>query len=71
MAIAQSIEAVAFWQFAVATCFLLPKILLHTFIGARIAAVSDGDEREQMDTGKIPLFCDYHLLNTSHRNEDC
>jgi hypothetical protein len=60
--IAQSIEAVAFWKFAVATCFLLPKILLHTFIGARIAALSDGHEREKMDTGKATLSCEYYLL---------
>lgn len=64
MTISQSIEAVAFWQFAVATCFLFPKILLHTFIGARIAAVSDGDQRDQMDNGKDSVFYDYRLLKS-------
>jgi hypothetical protein len=46
----QSIEATALWQFAVATTFVFPKLLLHVFIGSRIAALSDGDQRSHMDT---------------------
>ncbi|KIM46283.1 hypothetical protein M413DRAFT_441372 [Hebeloma cylindrosporum] len=45
-----SIEAVKLWQFIVATFFIFPKILLHTFIGSKIAALSDGDQRGHMDT---------------------
>jgi len=45
-----SIEAVKLWQFVVATCFISPKLLLHTFIGSKIAALSDGDQRGEMDT---------------------
>ncbi|PPQ69568.1 hypothetical protein CVT26_001570 [Gymnopilus dilepis] len=44
-----SIQAVKLWQFVVATLFVLPKVLLHTFIGSRIAALSDGKQREDMD----------------------
>ncbi|KAF8897443.1 Golgi apparatus membrane protein TVP38 [Infundibulicybe gibba] len=45
-----SIEAVSLWQFVVATIFVSPKLALHTFIGSRIAALSDGDQRGHMDT---------------------
>ncbi|KAF8812349.1 Golgi apparatus membrane protein TVP38 [Phlegmacium glaucopus] len=45
-----SIEAVKLWQFVIATFFVFPKILLHTFIGSKIASLADGDQREQMDT---------------------
>ncbi|KAF8974212.1 Golgi apparatus membrane protein TVP38 [Flammula alnicola] len=45
-----SIEAVKLWQFVVATFCVFPKILLHTFIGSKIAALSDGDQRGHMDT---------------------
>ncbi|CAA7259670.1 unnamed protein product [Cyclocybe aegerita] len=45
-----SIEAVKLWQFVVATTFVFPKILLHTFIGSKIAELSDGDQRGHMDT---------------------
>ncbi|KAJ6539253.1 hypothetical protein B0H19DRAFT_1178001 [Mycena capillaripes] len=45
-----SIESVSLWQFLVATCFVFPKIFLHVFIGSRIAALSDGGQRGQMDT---------------------
>ncbi|KAJ6509944.1 hypothetical protein C8R47DRAFT_1096081 [Mycena vitilis] len=45
-----SIESVSLWQFLVATCFVFPKIFLHVFIGSRIAALSDGEQRGQMDT---------------------
>ncbi|PPQ64701.1 hypothetical protein CVT24_008328 [Panaeolus cyanescens] len=45
-----SIEPVKLWQFVVATLFIFPKIALHTFIGSKIAALSDGDQRGHMDT---------------------
>ncbi|KAF8192494.1 Golgi apparatus membrane protein TVP38 [Pholiota molesta] len=45
-----SIEAVKLWQFAIATVCVFPKILLHTFIGSKIAELSDGDQRGHMDT---------------------
>ncbi|KZP32856.1 Golgi apparatus membrane protein TVP38 [Athelia psychrophila] len=45
-----SIEAVALWQFIVATFFIYPKLLLHIFIGSRAAALADGEQRSHMDT---------------------
>jgi len=45
-----SIHTVSLWQFIVATLFLSPKLLLHTFIGSRLASLSDGEQREKMDT---------------------
>ncbi|KAF9452459.1 Golgi apparatus membrane protein TVP38 [Macrolepiota fuliginosa MF-IS2] len=45
-----SIEAVSLWQFVFATFFVFPKLALHTFIGSRVAALSDGDQRDRMDT---------------------
>ncbi|KAE9410375.1 Golgi apparatus membrane protein TVP38 [Gymnopus androsaceus JB14] len=45
-----SIESVALWQFVIATTFVFPKILLHAFIGSRMAALSDGGQRHEMDT---------------------
>jgi len=45
-----SIEAVSLWQFLTATLFIFPKLALHAFIGSRIAALSDGDQRGHMDT---------------------
>jgi hypothetical protein len=50
--LSQSIEAVKFWQFAVATLFYWPKLALQVFIGTRIAALSDREERKHMDTRK-------------------
>ncbi|CAK5262738.1 unnamed protein product [Mycena citricolor] len=44
-----SISSVALWQFVVATCFVFPKIFLQVFIGSRIAALSDGEQRDKMD----------------------
>ncbi|KAK7049605.1 Tlg2-vesicle protein [Paramarasmius palmivorus] len=46
----KSISSVALWQFVVATLFIFPKLLLHVFIGSRIAALSDGEQRSHMDT---------------------
>jgi len=46
----QSIEAVPLWKFAIATIFCFPKIFLEVFIGSRIAALSDGGQRQHMDT---------------------
>lgn len=45
-----SIEAVKLWQFVIATFCIIPKLLLHTFIGSKIAQLSDGDQRGRMDT---------------------
>lgn len=45
-----SIRAVNLWQFIIATLFVLPKVLLHTFIGSKIAVLSDGKQREHMDS---------------------
>ncbi|KAI0069091.1 Golgi apparatus membrane protein TVP38 [Artomyces pyxidatus] len=45
-----SIEVVALWQFMVATLCTSPKYLLYVFIGSRVAAMSDGKQREGMDT---------------------
>ncbi|KAF8640059.1 hypothetical protein AX17_001301 [Amanita inopinata Kibby_2008] len=45
-----SIGAVKLWQFVVATLFISPKLILHVFIGSRIATLSDGNQREHMDT---------------------
>uniref|UniRef100_D8PV48 Golgi apparatus membrane protein TVP38 n=1 Tax=Schizophyllum commune (strain H4-8 / FGSC 9210) TaxID=578458 RepID=D8PV48_SCHCM len=44
-----SIEPVKLWQFLFATIFVFPKLLLHTFIGSRMAALADGDQRSHMD----------------------
>jgi len=44
-----SIEPVALWQFVVATLFISPKLLLHAFIGSKLAALSDGNQRSHMD----------------------
>ncbi|KAF9469104.1 Golgi apparatus membrane protein TVP38 [Collybia nuda] len=44
-----SIEAVKLWQFVAATFFVSPKLALHVFIGSKIAALSDGDQRSHMD----------------------
>ena len=46
----QSIHTVALWQFVVATFFLSPKLLLYTFVGSHLAPLSDGRQREGMDT---------------------
>lgn len=46
----QSIHTVALWQFVIATFCLTPKLLLHTFIGSRLAPLSDGEQRGEMDT---------------------
>lgn len=48
----QSIEVVSLWQFVFATLFIFPKLTLHTFVGSRMAALSDGDQRGRMDTRK-------------------
>ncbi|KIM68625.1 hypothetical protein SCLCIDRAFT_885490 [Scleroderma citrinum Foug A] len=43
------IEAVSLAQFALATLFVLPRVLVFIFIGSRIASLSDGEQRSQMD----------------------
>jgi len=45
-----SIHTVALWQFIIATFFLSPKLLLTAFIGSRLAPLSDGKQRQGMDT---------------------
>ncbi|KAH9977974.1 Golgi apparatus membrane protein TVP38 [Lactifluus volemus] len=45
-----SIQSVTVWQFMVATICNFPKYLLHVFIGSRMALLSDGQQREHMDT---------------------
>jgi len=45
-----SIQSVTVWQFMVATTCNFPKYLLHVFIGSRMALLSDGQQREHMDT---------------------
>ncbi|KAI0269166.1 Golgi apparatus membrane protein TVP38 [Gloeopeniophorella convolvens] len=44
-----SIASVSVWQFMVATLCTLPRYLLYVFIGSRMAALSDGKQRDQMD----------------------
>ena len=46
----QSIHTVKLWQFVIATFFLSPKLALYTFIGSRLAPLSDGEQRQRMDT---------------------
>jgi len=48
-----SIHTVALWQFIVATVCLSPKLLLHNFIGSRLAPLSDGKQRQKMDTETV------------------
>lgn len=48
--VSQSIHTVALWQFVIATFCLAPKLLLYTLIGSRLAPLSDGDQRQEMDT---------------------
>jgi len=45
-----SIEVVSLWQFVFGTLFIIPKLTLHAFVGSRMAALSDGDQRGRMDT---------------------
>ncbi|KAJ7699990.1 Golgi apparatus membrane protein TVP38 [Mycena rosella] len=50
-----SIGSVSIWQFMVATCCVFPKIFLHVFIGSKVAALSDGEQRSHMDTHTIVI----------------
>ncbi|PAV20981.1 Golgi apparatus membrane TVP38 [Pyrrhoderma noxium] len=45
-----SINTVSLWQFLAATVFVFPKLFLSVFIGSRVAELSDGKQRGQMDT---------------------
>ncbi|KAG2146731.1 Golgi apparatus membrane protein TVP38 [Suillus clintonianus] len=45
-----SITPVSLFQFFIATCFVLPKVLVYVFVGSRIARLSDGEQRNHMDT---------------------
>lgn len=52
--ILQSVEAVSLGRFLLATLALMPKFFLHVFIGSRMADLSDGEHRRNMDpTTKI------------------
>jgi uncharacterized membrane protein YdjX (TVP38/TMEM64 family) len=68
---AQSIQAVKLWQFVFATFCVLPKILLETFIGSKMAELSDGKQRGHMDTSKVirglKLFSVFNMPD-SHKN---
>jgi len=45
-----SIQSVSVWQFMAATICSFPRFLLYVFIGSRMASLSDGDQRNHMDT---------------------
>jgi len=45
-----SIESVSLTQFAFATLFVLPRVMVYVFVGSRIANLSDGEQRSHMDT---------------------
>ncbi|KAI0003068.1 Golgi apparatus membrane protein TVP38 [Russula compacta] len=45
-----SIQSVSVWQFMGATVCSFPRYLLYVFIGSRMASLSDGKQREHMDT---------------------
>ncbi|KAG2139007.1 Golgi apparatus membrane protein TVP38 [Suillus clintonianus] len=45
-----SIAPVSLFQFFIATLFVLPKAMVYVFVGTRIARLSDGKQRNQMDT---------------------
>ncbi|KAJ7068176.1 hypothetical protein C8F01DRAFT_977964 [Mycena amicta] len=45
-----SIGSVSLFQFLVATTFVFPKLFLHVYIGSRLAALSDGEQRKHMHT---------------------
>jgi len=45
-----SIETVSFPQYMLATLFYLPKLMIAVWIGSRVAMLSDGSQREEMDT---------------------
>lgn len=45
-----SIAPVSLLQFFIATWFVLPKVMVYVFVGSRIARLSDGEQRNHMDT---------------------
>ncbi|KAG2047428.1 Golgi apparatus membrane protein TVP38 [Suillus hirtellus] len=45
-----SIAPVSLFQFFMATWFTLPKVMVYVFVGSRIARLSDGEQRNHMDT---------------------
>ena len=51
----QSIQAVSLWQFILATFVVFPKIAIFTFVGSRLAKLSDGKQREAMDTSAFSV----------------
>ena len=51
----KSIRSVSLWQFMVATIFTFPRFLLYVFIGSRLAALADGEQRGKMDKSKFAV----------------
>ncbi|KAG8900773.1 Tlg2-vesicle protein [Tulasnella sp. 403] len=45
-----SIETVSFFQFMIATFVYTPKLMIAVWIGSRLAMLSDGEQRDKMDT---------------------
>ncbi|KAG8960736.1 Tlg2-vesicle protein [Tulasnella sp. 419] len=45
-----SIETVSFFQFMVATVVYTPRLMFAVWIGSRVAMLSDGEQRGEMDT---------------------
>ncbi|TFY83808.1 hypothetical protein EWM64_g189 [Hericium alpestre] len=45
-----SIQAVSLFQFMLATICIFPRFLLYVFVGSRLASLSDGKQRHEMDT---------------------
>lgn len=45
-----SIETVSFFQFMIATVVYTPKLMIAVWIGSRVAMLSDGRQRDKMDT---------------------
>lgn len=58
----QSIDSVELWQFFAATFIVYPKVALFVFIGSRLAALSDGEQRKQMDTCMFALL--RHIISS-------
>ncbi|KAG8218748.1 hypothetical protein J3R82DRAFT_4420 [Butyriboletus roseoflavus] len=57
-----SIESVSLTQFTFATLFVLPRIMVYVFVGSRIARLSDGEQRSNMDASMLASFsrCQSH-----------
>jgi hypothetical protein len=62
---------VSLFQFLVATLFILPKVIVYVFVGSRIARLSDGEQRNHMDTRKNTCHGIPISLIHAHRNKNC